>query len=171
MTGTRIGGVARIAAASLALAAIGCGAVAEQATEEVLENAIEAEGGGDVELDSGDGTMTLETEDGTMTYGGGEVPAAIASVIDLPGDFVVEGALSVESADGSGSTVTGRMDGDIESAADDFAGDLESDGWTIDSRYTDSASIMLGASKGERTMTVTVLDDGSGDVVVSIYLA
>lgn len=90
-------------AASACVAFSACGAVAEKITEEGAERIIEAETGGDVELDfdSGDGSFSIETEDGSLE-------------VDEDGNFVVtdeDGSVFTGSANDDGITVT---DGDGE---------------------------------------------------------
>jgi hypothetical protein len=156
--------------AALALATAGCGAVTEQVTERVIENAIEQEGGGKVDIDRSDGQMTMETQDGTMVIGGGDIPPGITDLFDLPRDFVVESTMTA-TGDGAGSFVFGRTTGDLQEVVDGFREDLEGAGWTIDSTFTAGDTVSLGASKDDRTTTVSVsLDTTTDELIVQIIL-
>lgn len=163
-------GLGLAALAALALASAGCGAITEQVTEQVVENAMEESGGGDVEIDRSSGEITMETPEGTTVIGGGEIPPAIADLVDLPGDFVVEGTL-VTSGDGAGSLVAGRMKGDIDEVAADFTEDLEAGGWTIDSTFDGGDTIVIAGSRDDQTVTVSVTADTStDDLIVQVIL-
>jgi hypothetical protein len=74
----------------------------ESASEEGLEQLVESQGGGDVELDlDGDGGISVQTEDGNMT-------------VDEDGNLVI--------TDADGSTVTGNVDaesGDVAFETED----------------------------------------------------
>lgn len=104
-TSTVIRAGAAVAAAALVFAACS----GEDAAETGLEELIESQGGGEVDLDlDSDGGISIETEDGSMT-------------IDEDGNFVVtddngdvvtgnvdeDGGVDVQSEDGSFSSATG----------------------------------------------------------------
>lgn len=149
--------------ALLALSAVGCGAIAEQATEQVIESAIESETGGSVDIDTdGDGSMTIETEDGTASFGTGEVPAAIADELDLPGGLEVVTTSELTAEGMTTSFFIATVDGDPQSVLDDLKASAESGGWSIDSTYTIDASSGFSAARGEsERVQVDVSTDGS----------
>jgi hypothetical protein len=165
MTGNRDRIAARIAVATIALTALGCGAVAEQATERMLENAIESEGGGKVDIDrDGDGSFTVESEDGTFAFGtSGGVPALISDNLDVPdGDVLV--ASEQEGPEGSSAIVNIALgDVDPERAAAELEASLRSGGWTIDSTSTMSGSKSWFATRGDLTATVNIYADAGED--------
>lgn len=72
----------------LALAASACGAAVDKLNEEIAEQAVEAAGGGDVDVEfSGDGdefSVNVETDEGSLSIGvGSEIPDELT--IPLPG--------------------------------------------------------------------------------------
>lgn len=77
--------LAIVGTAALVLAFSACG----KATETGMEQLIESQGGGKIDLDSGDGGFSMQTEDGGMR-------------IDKDGNFVI--------TDADGSVITGRAD-------------------------------------------------------------
>ncbi len=144
--------------AVLGLTAAACSS--EDAAESFLENALEQEGGGDVDLDFGsDGGFSIETDEGSMS-------------IDEDGNFVI--------TDESGEVITGDVDVDgdggvtIESDEGDFS--LESDGdggVTIESdegnfsmESDGEGSTTFQSDEGEMTINAFegLPDDWPGDV-------
>lgn len=91
----------------MALVLAGCGGVsekiAEKAAEKAIEQGLEAEGGGDVDIDLNEesGQIKVETEDGTQTMqmGGGEVPSELT--IPLPDGYTVVMSMVTPGPDGT----------------------------------------------------------------------
>jgi hypothetical protein len=88
-----------LAALSLAAAACG-GSISENVAEEIIERGIEAEGGGDVDIDLDSGQVSIEGPEGeSISIGGGEVPDEITVPIPDGGSvistFVSSGDASV----------------------------------------------------------------------------
>lgn len=93
-----------LAATGFVLASTSCG----NATESGVEQLIESQGGGDVDLDlDGDGGFSVQTEEGGMS-------------IDEDGNFVI--------TDADGSTVTGNAD----SESGDFTAESEDGSFRVD---------------------------------------
>ena len=115
MTNSRTA-VGSILLAGLAVVSVaGCGDSAENGIEQLIES----QGGGDVELDlSGDGDgFSIETEDGAMT-------------IDGDGNFVItdeSGNTIVGSADDEGNVVVESEDGSFSASGDDGEFNMDSD--------------------------------------------
>ncbi len=125
--------------AVLGLTAAACSS--EDAAESFLENALEQEGGGDVDLDFGsDGGFSIETDEGSMS-------------IDEDGNFVI--------TDESGEVITGDVDVDgdggvtIESDEGNFS--MESDGEGSTTFQSDEGEMTINAFEG-------LPDDWPGDV-------
>jgi len=117
-TRTRFGTVVLIAA--LAAASAGC----DNAAETGIEQLIESQGGGDVDLDlSGDGDgFSIQTEDGGMTF-------------DEDGNFVItdeSGNTIVGSADDQGNVVVESEDGSFSASGDEGEFNMESDDGSFD---------------------------------------
>ena len=82
----------------LALAVSACGTLAEKATEQIVEQAIESGEGGEVDLDidTDAGTFSVETEDGSMQVGSGlDLPANLEIPVPTGGNVT-----STQSGDG-----------------------------------------------------------------------
>jgi len=89
---------------AVAIATTGCGRLIERATEEAVEQAIEADSGEDVEVDFGDGEIRVESEDGDITFSADEEGVQIDGTDADGNDFSVdadEGGVQIESEDGT----------------------------------------------------------------------
>lgn len=171
--GRELAGIGRVMVLGLVAALLaGCGSIAETASEQLAERAIEAGGGtdADVGIDADTGQITIQTggtDGGSMTLGGGEVPPGIAALVALPDDHEVITSGTLEGV----SSVSIRT-GD-EDAFDRHVATWEADGWQQESMTTagelrsgswtrDGARLQLIAigSDGDVTMTVN-LDPGT----------
>ena len=97
----------RISVVLIALAALGLPACStDKIAESVIERQIEAESGGDVDIDLDGGQIRIETEDGTFemnTNGDGDI-----SITDGDGELIVE-----SDTDGEGGVISSD-DGEIQ---------------------------------------------------------
>jgi len=164
--------VAWMLVAVVAVAAAGCGGVAEKASqkaaEKIIEKSIENESGGNVDVNLSDegGTVKIESEEGSVSIGGGEIPASI----DVPFPDGGNVTLSVEAADGA--TVMVEYPGAdfdeiaafyqkwTDDSSEEFekvtysAGDLKSESWT--SGATTIAVQTCSTSDGKDGVCVSV---------------
>jgi hypothetical protein len=139
--------------AGFALALSSCG----NATETGIEQLIESQGGGDVDLDLDGGGFSIDTEDGSMT-------------VDEDGNFVV--------TDADGNVVTGGADPEtgevvVESEDGSFstgsATELPEE-WPADVPEPDGLSIATATVIGSDTeRTISVGGTVSGDGFVDSY--
>jgi hypothetical protein len=131
-----------IAVGAIAVASTGCGRLIERATEEAVEQALESEGGEDVEIDFSDGEIRVESDEGDVTFSADENGVQIDGTDADGNDFSVnadENGLEVESEDGTsldidddgtfvatdenGEVITGEADGDGGFTVEDSDGD------------------------------------------------
>ncbi len=140
-----------LGAAGVALALTACG----NATESGIEELIESQGGGDVDLDlDGDGGFSVQTEEGGMTLdedGNFVITDADGSVVT--GDVDTEsGGINIESEDGS------FRSGAATEVPDEWPGEIpEPSGLAI-------ASASVIGSDTEQAITVSGTVDGDGFV-------
>jgi hypothetical protein len=116
----------------------GCGAAAEKASEQLTEEAIESQTGGNVDIDtSGDGSVEIETEDGSMSFGTGEVPADWPEDIPLPDELVVQTGTTSAADDGELVAIIGTS----ADAPDDLLATYKEAlaDWTISGETTTTA--------------------------------
>lgn len=71
----------------------------EELAEELAEQALEGEGGGDVEIDTDSGEVSIESDDGSFTIGGGEIPTDWPVDVPSGGEVLAVG----EDQDGGGT--------------------------------------------------------------------
>ena len=137
-----------VCAAGFAMGLTACGA----ATESGIEQLIESQGGGDVDLDlDGDGGFSVQTEEGGMS-------------IDEDGNFVI--------TDGDGQVVTGDVDaegGEFNIATEDgsFSSGATSeipDNWPSDVPRPDSLDIMNATAMETSDGTSIQVTGGAGNV-------
>ncbi len=187
-TTTRWATLAALGAAS-ALVLSGCGAIIENAAEEAIEKAVEADSGEDIELDldlDGDeASFTIETEEGTVQISGdedgatytidgeegeesaefnfgesAELPDCVSSVFDIPGGFDTQSSMVADDF----CNVTGYFaGGNAEDLAEDFERQL------ADAGFTDNSSKSTFATDGQTTVALsgTNAEGTLGNVTVS----
>jgi hypothetical protein len=141
-------------AAGLAIALSSCG----NATETGIEQLIESQGGGDVDLDvDGDGGFSMQTEEGGMT-------------IDEDGNFVI--------TDADGSVVTGSADAEsgefsVESEDGSFTSGATTElpeQWPTDVPEPDGLAITNATVIGsDSELVVTVVGNVDGEGFVEEY--
>jgi len=126
----------RVGLAVVGMVAVVSGCGGEKLAEEIAENRIEAEGGGDVDIDLGDGEFSVKTEDGEFSV-----------KTDDDGNVSIQG--SGQDGDGSvridsenGETV---VEGDDGTAVFSQSGDLP-DGFPHEVPVPDGVSIVFAQS-------------------------
>jgi hypothetical protein len=142
-------------AAASALLLAGCGSASETIAEKATEQAIESQGGGDVDINTdGDGSVSIETEDGSFSSDGegnvnietedgsmsssGDVPDAWPDDVPIPDGTEVQMGSDFDSADGRLVSVTG-----ITTASPDEVLDLYKDAlsdWEISGEVTSTSN-------------------------------
>jgi hypothetical protein len=163
--------------AAAGLLAGGCGQVAERVAEQAIENQLESEGGGDVDINidsEGSGEVVIESDDGStnINVGGGEIPDELtiplydgydvlaSTVAETNGETYVTVSLEYPESD---------LDGLVEFYEDYFA-DLEdtftnqssSDGvrsWTW-SAADFTTGVTVSAFDGQENISVGVTQTG-----------
>ncbi len=145
---------------------VGC---AKVAVEKQMENAIEAKMGGnaDVEIQA-DGQMRVETDEGTYTAGGGEVPADWPKDAPTYPDATVSYSASVNPTTGkAGSALVLVTTDDVKAVTDYYKKMLETNGWTISATMEAGATTVMGASKDDRTLSLSI-SGGQGQTSITM---
>lgn len=130
MTTHRTSVLAVALAATVTLA--GCGAVAEQVAEKAVEKGIEAEGGGNVDLDLDNGNVSVQSSDGSFSMDmEGDVPEEFPADVPLPDDAEV--VMSMDFDDGSevGFNLTLESSDDVATIADQVESGLTGNGYDL----------------------------------------
>lgn len=162
-------GLAIVGIVILAMVNVACGSLAEKATEQVLEKAIESGGDGNVELDldAEGGSFSVQTDEGSMNFGSGlDLPDTLE--IPVPNDGNVT---STQSGDGYvHATITyprERFD-EVVAFYENWVGAQAGDFQTANSQYSNDGEIFRTStwSESESGTTVGVSDcysiDGDG---------
>ncbi len=144
----------------------GCGKVAEKASEEAIEQAA----GGNAKVDLDKGNIEVTTDEGTFKTGSNEWPKQIPS--DVPRFTEGEIISVVESTtEDQGQGVFVGIENAGLDAADKYKSELEKAGWTISISSKTPESVMYGAQKDKRMVTVSfAINEGklaSGGVTYS----
>ncbi len=138
-----------------------------QAVEESVEETVE-QSGTDVDVDWDEGDWSFDSDDGSMSFDSTtEWPDDISS--DVP-EFEygqISSVSSVESTDGETSWYIYYSDLD-SGGYDDYADDLESAGWNIDTQTTSGGYNYLTASKGDLGVSFS-FDSSSDYASLSVY--
>ncbi|HAP77369.1 MAG TPA: hypothetical protein DCR14_14965 [Acidimicrobiaceae bacterium] len=157
---------------------VGCSDAKEKATEQVMEEIIEQNGGGNVDVELGDDgeIVGIETDDGTMTIGGGSLPDAWPT--DVPS---YEGGriISSQSFDTNGEVllmVSYEVDDAPAAAADSMKAALEAAGFTIDSSgSTEDGSgggfWSVTGTRGNQTLSVAVVGSATDPTMMQLSLS
>ena len=154
-----------LAALPLAVAACG-GSISENVAEEIIERGIEAEGGGDVDIDLESGQVSIEGPDGeSISIGGGEVPDEITVPIPDGGSVV-----STFVSDGNGSVSLAYDQSEFESLVsfyDDWVSSQAQDFDRSESSFSSDEGTIRNVgwfSNAEVQINITVTDCyGPGD--------
>ncbi len=153
--------VAVVAAGVASLGLAACGNVAERVAEEATERAIEADTGGDVDVNlDEDGSFSMKSEDGSMVMSAdGELADGFPSEVPLV-DGTVQASWSTTSPEGESWWVTLEV-GDAEAAYADARSGLEGAGFTITNTYEGTSDGMFGgnlAAEGAWLVNVMVAE-------------
>lgn len=140
---------------------------AENMSEKYIEQAIERETGGTVDVDYNNSNVTVETEEGSFSSGNDvKLPE------DFPSDVYVFGGklLSVIKTNEDAvmiSIETDKTPAEVKAAYEEK---LKSDGWELTGTMDFGDSVSLIGKKGTRTISVVISTDGSGktNIVLSV---
>lgn len=164
----RIGRLILATAAAVALA--GCGSLAEMATEQVAEEAIEAGGGegANVGIDPDTGELNIEvegSEGGSINIGGGEIPDHFPEQFVVPEDGAVRGVTEISGQVGVQVTAgPGGLD-----AFESTKANLADDGWEAVSESTTGDLHSASFQKDDLFVTVGALGEGEEYVLTYNY--
>ncbi|MCB0977180.1 MAG: hypothetical protein KDB02_06935 [Acidimicrobiales bacterium] len=150
---------------------VGCGAASDKATEKLTEKAIEAQTGGDVDIDTkGDGSFKLETEDGSFESGTGKVPSSWPDDVPLPKDIQVLSGQTTDTNDGKLVAIVATT----TTAADELLAELKEalSGWKMSGETTSTGggATITGAqwdTEGRR-VTFAATTTGEGETSLTI---
>ncbi len=146
-----------------------CGKAAEKATEKITEEAIEAQGGGDVDVNLEEGGYRVETEDGSAEFGTG-MPEGWPDDIGLPEGFEPTGGANVSQGQETMITLAGTTPQDLDAVVAFFEEELG--GWTEISRSDlagDRRVVNLSYENGERALVMGAAESDTGSELTISY--
>lgn len=138
---------------------------ANEAADQLAEQIAESGAGddADVDIDSETGQVDVSTEDGDMSFGEGtELPEDFPADIPLPQDYELTSAMSTDTGDATGWTISGELPDADDSTFDDLVAEFTSAGW---SKSSDATTEVDGGTSG-----TAMLDDGTWQVVLSVQV-
>jgi len=150
----------------LGVAACSPGACAQNA----LEEAIEAETGGEVDLDADSGTVTLRGEDGDeFTFSGNE------DGIELPGDFpsaipIYPDAQAIQYAKIGDAVQAGfQIDATVADVRDWYVEQLEAQDWVIQmNAITPDGGLMMATLEEETLSVMLATEDDQTTIMITL---
>lgn len=156
-----------LSAAALVLLA-GCGWGAEN----VIENQIERQMGGDAEVEIDDGTMHIATSEGQVDVGGG-LPKNWPKDVPLYPDATVQFSGTNTPTDGTQElAVILQATAAPATVADYYAKALVEQGWTVESSMNAGPTSAVVAKKDDRTVSVGVTGaEGSTMITLGVQSA
>jgi hypothetical protein len=157
-----------VLAAALLLAA--CGGSAEDTTEGAVEDAIEAELGGDASVDLGEDSLTIDTEDGSISTGTGELPEGFPDAVPLVDGEVVFGQRS-DSPEGTGWTVQMLVKTTPDDVTAELARALDEAGFDVQSAPTEGGTTLLADSQEWSVLAVVAPGDDGTTVLYTVSAA
>lgn len=135
-----------VLAATALLALTGCSG--EDIAERLAEEAMEAGGGGEgeVDIDTDDGSVSVEGSEGAVNIGNQELPEELPDELPLPDGLQVTGSMSQDGQDGTTVGLQAGFEGSFDDATAFFDSELEAAGWTVTNRSNNTAGEVRNAN-------------------------
>ncbi len=153
------------AAFLLAIVVSGCGR--ESAMENQVEKQLEKNLGQNAEVNLKDGEMKIKTEQGSL-----EVGENVSLPDGFPTDvYVIDGQImsAMKNVMGAGYQVVIKSNKSVKDGKALFEEKLKAHGWVIGSSFDMGNAVMLSATKGKRTVQVTLgSEEGKDGTAVTI---
>lgn len=129
----------------------------ESSVENAMERELEEETGGDAEVDlNEDGGMRIESEEGTFTTGN-KMPEDWPSDVPVYAGAEVQYTATSNPVTGQAGTVLVLLSTDTQDEVVDFyKGALVGAGWVIEGSMKSGEMVVMGASKGNRQVSVMI---------------
>jgi hypothetical protein len=160
-----------LAVAVFAVLLAACGKAQESASEALAEQALEAQTGAEVDLDTEDGvsTLTMETDEGQLQHSVGEnvpLPEDFPKDVVLPDDYTVVSVMKM----GPSQSVVLRSRETMATLYDQYKAGQTGNGWKETMSMQGPEGAALGFEKDKRGMLVNLRPDIEGQTMVSLSL-
>lgn len=158
-----------VAVSAVLLAA--CGKAQESASEALAEQALEAQTGAEVDIETEDGasTVTMETAEGKLEHSAGEnlpLPDDFPDDVVLPDDYTVVSVMKM----GPSRSVVLRSRETMATLYDQYRTGQADQGWKETMSMQGAEGAALGFEKDKRGMLVNLRPDIEGQTIVSLSL-
>lgn len=160
-----------LAASVLAALLAACGQAQESASEALAEQALEAQTGAAIDLDTENGvsTLTMQTDEGPLQHSVGEnvpLPADFPKDVVLPEEFTVVSVMKM----GPTQSVVLRSSETMAALYDQYKAGQTGRGWKETMSMQGAEGASLGFEKDKRGMLVNLRPDIEGQTMVSLSL-
>jgi len=142
------------------------GAASRFLGKSAAERAIEQATGGNAEVNSEDGTVTVKTDQGTYSTGD-KLPSDFPADVPLYPGAKVQGSVAAAGQTGGGHYVGLVTSDSLDAVAAWYKSHVVSEGWTVASDATINGTVILGATKDNRNLAVTITSS-NGQVSVGL---
>jgi hypothetical protein len=161
--------------AALLCLAPGCGGSEEAATEAYLEKSIEAQGGGEVDVEMGeDGTaykIKSETEEGTVEFSaGGDVAIPEGFPKDVPLHEAFKASFANATAEQEQFSLQGIVPAPLDEMTKFYTGQAAEQGWKQEQEMTTNGemSTFIYTKEGRTLSVVLVKEDANTNLTLSV---
>ena len=147
----------------------GCGEKSEEkAGEEVMEEVIESNMGGNAEVDIEENSFRIQTEEGEMTMTAGD---SVQLPADFPKDiFIYRGAdLNTAMELPEGFNLMFQTKDDSSKVSEAYLAEMEEKGWSKEMTMDMGGQKMMVFKKGERMANVSIAtDEGMTQITLTV---
>ena len=159
------------AALALSLVLSACGQSEEKAAETLVEKALEANTGHEVDVDVDDDgqTVTIKTDQGTLTQTSGDnvaLPDDFPADVSLPDDYKLMSVMTM----GPVTSVVMQSPGTLSDLFKHFKAGQAGEGWKETLSMQGADGSMLGFEKEKRSLLVNLGTSEEGGTTVSLSL-
>ncbi len=128
--------------------------------ERLMENAIENETDGEVNVDLSEGGLNIETEEGTFRTGN-ELPEGWPEDAPLYENATIQYSASANEAPGNqGAMVVLMTEDDAATVVEAYKTMLATNGWTVAGNMQGGANTFMSATKGELVLSLAIASNG-----------
>ena len=134
------------------------------------EKMIEAATGGKAQVNTDNGEVTVKTDQGTYSTSD-KIPANFPSDVPVYPGAKVQSSVATSQEQGNGHYLGLETSDSLDTVTAWYKSQVVDKGWKIESDATINGTLILGATKDTRQLSVSVSDGGSGKVAITLVVA
>ena len=134
------------------------------------EKVIEAATGGKAQVNTDNGEVTVKTDQGTYSTSD-KIPSDFPSDVPVYSGAKVQSSVATSQQQGSGHYLALETTDSLDKVSAWYKSQVVDKGWKIESDATIQGTLILGATKDTRQLSVSVSDDGNGKVAIILVVA